>query len=254
MSNGRVITRPGQLDELRHGHRTALRSSAGDSPGDARLDPAARTAKRAGSRSPSTPELDDLQRTGRPISDCASLGATRQLMPRAGVERTRSRTAEPSSHGCSARMHERSTGTNRVPGPDEDQLRRWEFSPLSLPRQGDHPHGPLSVNGRTASSAAPGDKGNIADMSVIGYDPPEFEFIRQHVTCLRVREHFADIALGPVKRYEPPQLAVLKFVLPDAPEGGVAPTFNHDIHGKSLSSCLFELELPECPQRGQIDG
>ena len=56
----RVITRPGQLDELRHGHRTVLRSSADDSPGDARLDPAARTAKRAGPRSPSTPELDDL--------------------------------------------------------------------------------------------------------------------------------------------------------------------------------------------------
>lgn len=106
---------------------------------------------------------------------------------------------------------------------------------------------------RTASSAAPGDKGNIADMPVIGYDPPEFDFIRQHVTCLRVREHFADIALGPVKRHEP-QLAVLKFVLPDALEGGVARTFNYDIHGKSLSSCLFELELPECPRRGQIDG
>jgi hypothetical protein len=81
MSNGRVITRPGQLDELRHGHRTALRPSADDSPGDVRLDHPARTAKRAGSRSPSTPELDDLQRTGRPISDCSSLGATRQLMP-----------------------------------------------------------------------------------------------------------------------------------------------------------------------------
>ena len=91
-------------------------------------------------------------------------------------------------------------------------------------------------------------------MSVIGYDPPEFEFLRQHVTCLRVREHFADIALGPVKRHEPPQLPVLKFVLPDALEGGVARTFSHDIHGKSLNSCLFELELPECPQRGQIDG
>jgi hypothetical protein len=48
MSNGRVITRPGQLDELRHGHRTALRSSADDSPGDARLDPAARTVQLGG--------------------------------------------------------------------------------------------------------------------------------------------------------------------------------------------------------------
>ena len=73
-----------------------------------------------------------------------------------------------------------------------------------------------------------------------------------HRTALRSSAD--DIALGPVKRHEPPQLAVLKFVLPDALEGGVTRTFNRDIHGKSLSSCLFKLELPECSQRGQIDG
>ena len=254
MSDGRVITRPCQLDELRHGHRTALRSSADDSRETLVLTllPTRKAGRPAVSEHTrvrrSTEDRTADQRLFVSGSNATVDTPVLELTGPAAGRPSRPRTA--ARRGCTSARR----GTNRVPGPDKDQLHRWEFSPLLLPRQGDHPHGPLSVSVRTASSAAPGDKGNIADMSVIGYDPPEFEFIRQHVTCLRVREHFADIALGPVKRHEPPQLAVLKFVLPDALEGGVARTFNHDIHGKSLSSCLFELELPECPQRGQIDG
>jgi hypothetical protein len=65
------------------------------------------------------------------------------------------------------------------------------------------------------------------------------------VTADRVREHFADIVRGPVQRYELPRLHALKFVLHDALGGGVTRTVSLDAHGKSLSSCLLELELPE---------
>jgi hypothetical protein len=90
-----------------------------------------------------------------------------------------------------------------------------------------------------------GDKGTTADISVIAYQASDYEFLRTHVTADRVREHFADIVRGPVHRYELPQLHALKFVLPDALDGGVTRTLNLDIHGKSLSSCLLELELPD---------
>jgi hypothetical protein len=50
---------------------------------------------------------------------------------------------------------------------------------------------------------------------------------------------------GTVERYEVPRLRVLKFVLHEALGGGVTRTLSLDIHGKTLSSSLLELELPD---------
>ena len=97
--------------------------------------------------------------------------------------------------------------------------------------------------------ARTGDKGNTSDISLIAYDPGDYEFLREQVTAERVREHFSDIARGPVERYELPRLHALKFVLHDALAGGATRTLNLDVHGKALSSCLLEMELPERPER-----
>jgi hypothetical protein len=90
-----------------------------------------------------------------------------------------------------------------------------------------------------------GDKGDTSDLTVIAYDPDNYEFLREHVTAARVREHFRDIVHGDVERYEIPQLAALKFVLHRALGGGVTRTLNLDAHGKSLSSALLEMQLPD---------
>jgi hypothetical protein len=90
-----------------------------------------------------------------------------------------------------------------------------------------------------------GDKGDTSDLSVIAYRPQDFEFLREHVTAERVRHHFADIVRGEVERYELPHLSALKFVLHGGLGGGVTRALDLDAHGKSLSSCLLELELPE---------
>ena len=90
-----------------------------------------------------------------------------------------------------------------------------------------------------------GDKGDTSDLTVIAYDPDNYEFLREHVTAARVREHFRDIVHGDVERYEIPQLAALKFVLHRALGGGVTRTLNLDAHGKSLSSALLEMPLPD---------
>ena len=95
--------------------------------------------------------------------------------------------------------------------------------------------------------ARAGDKGDVSDISVIAYKPRDYEFLRDQVTAERVRAHFAEIVRGPVERYELPQLHALKFVLHDALGGGATRALNLDVHGKSLSSCLLELELPEPP-------
>jgi hypothetical protein len=60
-----------------------------------------------------------------------------------------------------------------------------------------------------------------------------------------VKAHFADIVRGKVDRYELPELGALNFVLHSALGGGVTRSLSLDAHGKSLSSCLLEMEVPD---------
>jgi hypothetical protein len=98
---------------------------------------------------------------------------------------------------------------------------------------------------RELAHSRTGDKGNTSNISVIAYDPKDYERLRSYVTAERVKVHFADIVHGEVVRYELPKIAALNFVMYDALGGGVTRTLALDIHGKSLSSGLLELEIPD---------
>lgn len=98
---------------------------------------------------------------------------------------------------------------------------------------------------RELAHARAGDKGNISNISVIAFEGSDYAFLLEHVTAERVKLHFADIVGGKVERYELPALGALNFVLHDALGGGVTRSLSLDAHGKSLSSCLLELELPD---------
>lgn len=87
-----------------------------------------------------------------------------------------------------------------------------------------------------------GDKGTTSDISVIAYQAADYPFLVEHLTAERVRAYFADIVGGEVRRYELPQLRALKFVLTDT-LGGVTRSLDLDIHGKSLSSSLLDIDL-----------
>lgn len=100
---------------------------------------------------------------------------------------------------------------------------------------------------RELAHSRSGDKGNISNISVIAYEPQDYAFIREHVTAERVKQHFKDIANGPVTRYEMPNVAALNFVLEESLGGGVTRSLALDAHGKTLSSTLLELELPDRP-------
>jgi hypothetical protein len=93
--------------------------------------------------------------------------------------------------------------------------------------------------------ARAGDKGDISNISVIAYDPGDYAFLAEHVTASRVKALFAGIAQGDVVRYELPELGALNFVLQQALGGGVTRSSRLDPHGKSLSSALLELEIPD---------
>ena len=93
--------------------------------------------------------------------------------------------------------------------------------------------------------ARAGDKGNISNISVIAFEPGDYAYLVEHLTAERVRDHFSDVVLGNVDRYEMPNLGALNFVLHEALGGGVTRTLSLDPHGKSLSSSLLEIEMPD---------
>jgi len=98
---------------------------------------------------------------------------------------------------------------------------------------------------REIAHSRTGDKGNISVISVIAYEMDHYKIIKDQVTPQRVKEWFKEIVHGEVKRYEIPSLGALNFVLENALGGGVTKSLAMDMHGKSLSSALLELEISE---------
>ena len=93
--------------------------------------------------------------------------------------------------------------------------------------------------------ARTGDKGTTVNLSVIAYRPEDYARLQRHVTAERVKEHFRGVVPGDVVRFELPSLGALNFVLRDALAGGVTRSLALDAHGKSLSSAILSLELPD---------
>jgi hypothetical protein len=96
---------------------------------------------------------------------------------------------------------------------------------------------------REIAHARAGDKGNISNLSVIAYDPEHYPFLERYLTAGKVREHFAGVVHGEVKRYAIPSLGALNFVMVDALGGGVTRSLALDAHGKCLSSILLAMEI-----------
>lgn len=98
---------------------------------------------------------------------------------------------------------------------------------------------------RALAHSRTGDKGNTSNISLIAYSRADYPRLARHVTAERVRAHLAEIVRGEVTRYELPQLGALNFVLRDALGGGVTRSLALDAHGKSLSSALLDLDIPD---------
>jgi hypothetical protein len=100
--------------------------------------------------------------------------------------------------------------------------------------------------------ARSGDKGTISNISLIAFHPMDYGRLVRHVTAARVRELFAGQVTGEVRRYELPSIGALNFVLYGMADGGVTRTLALDAHGKSLSSALLDMEIPDDDGRRTI--
>lgn len=88
-----------------------------------------------------------------------------------------------------------------------------------------------------------GDKGDTANVGLIARRQEYYRIIEKLVTADKVREYFRGIALGPVERYELPNLWALNFLLHNALGGGGTKSLKNDAQGKTLAAALLRMEV-----------
>lgn len=93
--------------------------------------------------------------------------------------------------------------------------------------------------------ARSGDKGNRATLSVIALDAADYPLLERWLTAERVAAVYRGVVQGAVTRYPLPHLGALHFVMDAALAGGVTRSLALDAHGKTLSSAVLSLPLPD---------
>jgi hypothetical protein len=106
---------------------------------------------------------------------------------------------------------------------------------------------------RELAHSRTGDKGDTSNISLIAYDAADYPLLVRWVTAARVKAHFAGVVKGDVVRYELPKLGALNFVLEHALSGGVTRSLALDAHGKSLSSALLSMAIPDAVEETTDD-
>lgn len=91
--------------------------------------------------------------------------------------------------------------------------------------------------------ARSGDKGDGSNVGLIANAPEIYEVLREQVTTERVKEHFRQVCLGRVERYEVPNLGALNFILHDSLGGGGTESLKTDAQGKTHGQGLLNLEI-----------
>ena len=88
-----------------------------------------------------------------------------------------------------------------------------------------------------------GDKGDAANVGIIGNNDEGYQIIKKHLTVEKVKQHFQGICLGEVERYELPNIRALNFLLHNTLGGGGTVSLKHDAQGKTLAAALLRMEL-----------
>ena len=93
------------------------------------------------------------------------------------------------------------------------------------------------------ATARSGDKGDTANIGLIGRSAHCYVWLRDHVTADRVREWFEGIAHGAVHRYLVPNLWALNFLLDESLGGGGTVSLHTDAQGKTYGQALLRCRV-----------
>jgi hypothetical protein len=91
--------------------------------------------------------------------------------------------------------------------------------------------------------ARAGDKGNMANISIIPFKEADYWRLKEVLTEQKVKEYFNEICKGSVTRYDLDSLTSFNFVLEQSLDGGVTRSLAIDKHGKALGMALLEMEI-----------
>lgn len=87
-----------------------------------------------------------------------------------------------------------------------------------------------------------GDKGNIANISVIARSSEAYLLLKEKLTPERVKTHLGDLVKGQVIRYDLDNIEAFNFVCYAALDGGGTRSLRIDGLGKSLAGALLYME------------
>jgi hypothetical protein len=90
-----------------------------------------------------------------------------------------------------------------------------------------------------------GDKGNIANISVIARSPEAYAEIKAKISAERVKKHLGPLVQGRVERFELDNIEALNFVVHDALDGGATRSLRLDGLGKSLAGAVLYMPVDE---------
>ncbi|MCH2178285.1 MAG: hypothetical protein MK106_05715 [Mariniblastus sp.] len=95
--------------------------------------------------------------------------------------------------------------------------------------------------------ARSGDKGDGSNVGVVAHSAEIYDLLKRELTTDRVKEHFKEICMGEVERYEADNLLALNFILHDSLGGGGSESLKTDAQGKThgLGILYLELELSD---------
>jgi len=122
--------------------------------------------------------------------------------------------------------------------PPEPEPDPWPSWPEAGPR--------VRVPLMALAHARSGDKGDTANIGLIGRSGPCYAWLRDHVTAREVKGWFAAHCLGQVTRHPVPNLWALNFLLEETLGGGGTRSLFLDAQGKTLSQALLRcvVEVP----------
>lgn len=102
---------------------------------------------------------------------------------------------------------------------------------------------PMKVQLVDIAHARSGDKGDTANVGLIAYKPEHYPLLVEHVTAEAVKQHFGEMVLGEVERFELPNLNSLNFLLHGSLGGGGTKSLMTDAQGKTFSTALLRMYI-----------
>jgi hypothetical protein len=97
------------------------------------------------------------------------------------------------------------------------------------------------------AGARSGDKGKHSNVGVYFYDREVYEWAKIVLTEKMIKNHFSEIVLGKVIRYELDNILALNFILSNSLGGGGSETLINDAQGKThgQAALLLDMDIPK---------